>query len=186
MATAAFDLELGANSVLFSCPAGVREGIETPKARYVKTLPFRSRSPRLVGRRELHAWISVTPAVRGTRQIRSAPAMRCALALAARRRPRPHTCSPPFAGEAVAIDRETRPLLPIRHPCPARAHHAHPISCSPARSQIQNNVGEGSTAATCVLGLKLRTLRVGAALLSPPSPMCPLKDAPRAERSSTS
>ena len=53
----------------------------------------------------------------------------------ARRPPTPsasHPCSLPFAGEAAAIDRETRPLLPIRHPCPARAHHAHPISCSPA------------------------------------------------------
>ena len=50
-------------------------------------------------------------------------------------------------------------------------HAADPPS--PARSQIQSNVGEGSTAASCVLGLKLRTLRVGAALLSPPSSRFP-------------
>ena len=54
---------------------------------------------------------------------------------------------------------------------------------SPARLQIQNNVGEGSTAASCVLGLKLRTLRVGAALLSSPF-STPSKTL--AERSSTS
>ena len=61
-------------------------------------------------------------------------------------------------------------------------HAADARPPSPARSQIQNNVGEGSTAASCVLGLKLRTLRVGAALLSPPSSRSPLKDALGAER----
>ena len=76
----------------------------------------------------------MTPAVRGTRQIRSAPAMRCALA---RRPPTPLGLTPPALSRSQvrpppSTSRETRPLLPICHPCPARAHHAHPISCSPA------------------------------------------------------
>ena len=141
----------------------------------------RSRLPCLTGRRELHAWIPVTPAVRGTRQIRSAPAMRCALApsLAASQRPRPHTpCSLPFAGEAAAIDEprdasaaaHSPPLPRASPPCAPHFMLARRRLCA---AQIQNNVGEGSTAASCVLGLKLRTLRVGAALLSPPSSRFP-------------
>ena len=59
----------------------------------------------------------------------------------ARRPPTPsasHPCSLPFAGEAAAIDRETRPLLPIRHPCPARARAGPPFLSPghPARSPV--------------------------------------------------
>ena len=71
------------------------------KSQACQDTPFRSRLPRLAGHRELHAWIPVTTAVRGARQIRSAPAMRCALA---RRPSASHPCSLPFAGEAAAID----------------------------------------------------------------------------------
>ena len=45
--------------------------------------------------------------------------------------------------------RETHPLRPLLHPCPARARTMRIPICSdarqpsPARSQIQNNVGEG-------------------------------------------
>ena len=124
---------------------------------------------------ELHAW--QRDACCSQPASRSAAAMRCALA---RHPPTPsasHSLIPPVRRSGSLHRRAARRLLlPTRDPCPARArnmripfHAADARPPSPARSQIQNNVGEGSTAASCVLGLKLRTLRVGAALLSPPS-----------------
>ena len=69
---------------------------------HVETLPFLSRLPRLTGRRELHAWFPVTPAVRGTRQI---PSQRSRHAMSPRSPPAdaPPVCQLPLAGEAVAI-----------------------------------------------------------------------------------
>ena len=71
------------------------------------------------------------------------------------------------------------PTAPPRPPKQARAvlipfYAADARSPPPAPSQIQNNVGEaGVPRWSLVLGLKLRALRVGAALLSPPSSRFP-------------
>ena len=84
--------------------------------------PIRSRLPRLVGRRELHAWISVTPAARGTRQIRSAPAMRCALARGA------SGCTPLGLAPPAYSRSQVQPL-PWRRPRDASAAaHSTPLS----------------------------------------------------------
>ena len=80
---AAVDLGLGANNLPLRCTTA--KDTQNP-SRHVKTLPFRSRLPCLTGLCGLHVWIPVTPAVRGTRQIRSASPCD-APSLAARRRP---------------------------------------------------------------------------------------------------
>ena len=76
--------------------------------------------------------------------------------------------------------RETHPLRPLLHPCPARARTMRIPICSdarqpsPARSQIQSNVGEGIAAATCVLrGPQAAPAVSRCGPLDPPSPPSP-------------